>query len=74
ANSQTTANLYNGMGIPFKKTLICYLIAKLSWHDNLLKLQTAISYFSQASNEINYLVFRGYATGYTSNKIRLLKY
>ncbi len=55
ANSQTTANLYNGMGIPFKKSLICYLIAKLSWHNNLLKLQTAISYFSQASNEINYL-------------------
>ena len=54
-NRQATPNQYNGMGIPHKKTLSCYLIAKISWHNNLLKLQAAISNSSQVSIVPDYL-------------------
>ncbi|MDZ7959898.1 MAG: hypothetical protein RMY34_18780 [Aulosira sp. DedQUE10] len=44
---QITPSRYNGIAIPSKKTLSCYLIAKLSWQNNLLQLQATISYSSQ---------------------------
>jgi hypothetical protein len=53
-NRQINPSQYNGMGIPHKKTLSCYLIAKLSWHNNLLKLQAAISNSSQISINPDY--------------------
>ncbi|MGB3694649.1 MAG: hypothetical protein WA865_22290 [Spirulinaceae cyanobacterium] len=42
-NRQTIPHQYYGMGIPHQATLRCYLIAEVSWHNNLLKLQGYIS-------------------------------
>ncbi len=44
---QNPLSQYSGMGIPPKKTLSCYLIAKLSWQNNLLQLQATFFYSSQ---------------------------
>ncbi len=68
-NRQTNLNQYNGMKIPTRKSLICYFIAKLSWHNNLLKLEAAISNSLQTSVTPEYFCsFEGLQLGV--NQIR----
>ncbi|MDM9380273.1 hypothetical protein QUB80_06095 [Chlorogloeopsis sp. ULAP01] len=48
---------YNGMGIPYQKTLGCYLIAKFCWQNNLLQLQATILHSSKPPINPNYFWF-----------------
>ncbi len=56
-NRQTNLRQYNGIGIPERKSYICYFIAKLYWHNNLLKLEVAISNTFETSITPNYFCF-----------------
>jgi hypothetical protein len=56
-NMQMAPSRYNGMGIPHKRTLGCYLIAKFSWQNNLLQLQATILNSSQVPINLDYFWF-----------------
>ena len=56
-NPQITPNIYNSIAIPSKQTLLCYLIAKFSWQNDLFQLQWTICTRFQFSTNTNHTWF-----------------